>query len=388
MTRRDLLLAGWLAVAVLGACSREPAPQAKSGTPGEHGTHGAGGEQAAATPAIKGMAEVDVPYERRQSIGVRTAEVTRRSLSARLRTAGLVVADERRVRKIQTKISGWVDQLLVSFTGAYVKAGEPILSIYSPELVATQREYLLALRASRGGLAEAGGDRRMLLESARNRLRYWDITEAQIKGLEESGTPQRAVVLHSPIAGYVTVKPVYQGMYITPEMELYRVADLSTVWIWGDIYENEIGLVMVAQAATIRLPSAPDRQREAVVSYVSPTVEPATRTLRVRFDVDNRDGELKPGMYATVELASPLGEVLAVPEEAVIDTGERRVLFVEVAEGRFQPREVKLGRKGEGHYEVLDGLAQGDRVVVSAQFLLDSESRLRAAAGGPTHGGH
>lgn len=389
MMRPILLLVGCLAVALLGACSREPPPQAESRTDGGHASHEAArGQDAAESPAIKGMAEVDVPFERRQSIGVRTAEVTRRPLSARLRTAGLVVADERLVRRIQTKISGWVDKLFVSFTGAYLKAGEPILSIYSPELVATQREYLLALQASRIGPVEAGGDKRMLLESARNRLRLWDITEAQIKGLEESGTPQRAVVLHSPIAGYVTVKPVYQGMYVTPEMELYRVTDLSTVWIWADVYENEMSLVTVGQTATITLPSAPDRRREAIVSYVSPTVEPATRTLRVRFDVDNRDAELKPGMYATVELASPLGEVLAVPEEAVIDTGERRVLFVEIAEGRFQPREVTLGRKGEAHYEVLDGLAQGDHVVVSAQFLLDSESRLRGAASGPVHGGH
>lgn len=160
--------------------------------------------------------------------------------------------------------------------------------------------------------------------------------------------------MHSPIDGFVTVKPMYQGMYVTPETELYRVSDPSTVWIWGDIHENEVGLVAVGQTAAITLPSAPDRQREAVVSYVSPTIEPATRTLRVRFDVDNRGGALEPGMYATVELTTPLGEVLAVPEEAVIDTGER----------------------------------QGDRVVVSAQFLLDSESRLRAAAAGPAHGGH
>lgn len=388
MTRRGLLLAGCLTVTLLAACSDKSAPQAQSGPHGAHGNSARADEQDAAKPTVKGMADVDVPYERRQAIGVRIAEVARRPLIINLRTAGLVVADERRVRTIQTKISGWVDQLFVSFTGAAVSAGEPILSIYSPELVAAQREYLLAFQASRRAPAEAGADRRMLLESARTRLRYWDVSDVQIDALTRSGQPRRSMVLHSPIAGYVTVKPVYQGMYVTPEMELYRVTDLSTVWIWADIYENEISLATLAQTATITLPSAPDRRRDAVVSYVSPTVEPATRTLRVRFDVDNRDGALKPGMYATVELAFPLGEVLAVPEEAVIDTGERRVLFVEVAAGRFQPREVRLGRKGEGHYEVLDGIAAGDRVVVSAQFLLDSESRLRGAAGGPAHGGH
>lgn len=171
-------------------------------------------------------------------------------------------------------------------------------------------------------------------------------------------------------------------------MELYQVTDLSTVWIWAEIYENEIGLVTPGQTAAITLSSAPGRRRDAVVSYVNPTVEPATRTLRVRFDVDNRDGALKPGIYATVELDIPLGEVLVLPEEAVIDTGERRVVFVEIAEGRFQPREVTLGRKGERYYEVLGGLVGGERVAVSTQFLLDSESRLRATDIGPAHGAH
>jgi Cu(I)/Ag(I) efflux system membrane fusion protein len=386
MTRVAALLAA-LAVAGLIGCTRELDTPS---TPAPHAGHATAPVPPGAGTAVKGMAEVEVPSERRQAIGVRTAEVIRRPLVERVRTAGLVVADERRVRKIQTKISGWVDELFVSFTGAAVTAGAPILSIYSPELVATQREYLLALDASRHGPTdrEAERDGRLLVESARNRLRYWDISDLQIEELGRSGKPRRAVVLHSPIGGYVTLKPVYQGMYVTPEMELYQVTDLRTVWIWGEIYESEIGLVAPGQKATIALPSAPGRPREAVVSYVNPTLEPATRTLRVRFDVDNPDGALKPGMYATVELEMPLGEVLALPEEAVIDTGERRVVFVEVAAGRFQPREVTLGRKGEGHYEVVDGLATGENVVISAQFLLDSESRLRAAGGGPEHGGH
>jgi Cu(I)/Ag(I) efflux system membrane fusion protein len=388
MSRVSLHVMAALSALLLTGCAREPAGEAPSDHAGGHGEHAGAAHAPAAGVAVAGMADVDVPSDRRQSIGLRTAVLARRPLVARLRTAGLVAPDERRVRNIQTKVSGWVDQLFVSFTGAAVRAGDPILSIYSPELVAAQREYLLAYQATRTGPAEVAGDRRLLLESARNRLRYWDVTDAQIDALARSGRPQRSVTLHSPIAGYVTIKPVYQGMYVTPEMELYQVSDLSTVWIWAEVYETEIGLVTVGETATITLPSAPGRPRRASVSYVSPVVESATRTLRVRFDEDNGDGQLRPGMYATVELESPLGEVLAVPEEAVIDTGERRVLFVEVAEGRFQPREVTLGRKGEGHYEALGGVAAGERVVVSAQFLLDSESRLRAAAGGPAHGGH
>jgi Cu(I)/Ag(I) efflux system membrane fusion protein len=347
-------------------------------------SHGAHAAHEGAQVAVPGMAEVEVPVERRQAIGVRTAEVARRTLTQGVRTVGLVAADERRVRRIQTKVSGWVDELLVAYTGALVKAGEPILSIYSPELVAAQREYLLARRA--GGAA--GGSSGLLVQSARMRLRNWDLTDAQIEALGRSGEPRRSVVLHSPIAGYVTLKPVTQGMYVTPEMELYRITDLDAVWIWADLYESEIELVAIGQTAAISLASAPGRTFTAVVAYVSPTMEPATRTLRVRFDIDNRGHPLKPGMYATVVLEAPLGEVLALPEEAVIDTGERRVVFVETAPGRFQPREVELGRTGEGHYEVLGGLEAGERVVVSAQFLLDSESRLRAAAGGPAHGGH
>jgi Cu(I)/Ag(I) efflux system membrane fusion protein len=317
MNRHTALLAAALAAAALAGCTREPDGTA---APAAHDGHAMAPARSGAEVPVAGMAEVEVPFERRQAIGVRTAEISRRPLLTQIRTAGLVVADERRVRKIQTKISGWVDELFVGFTGAAVEAGEPILSIYSPELVATQREYLLALDADRRSTSAAGGERdsRLLLESARNRLRYWDISDAQIEALARSGQPRRAVVLHAPISGYVTLKPVYQGMYITPEMELYQVTDLSAVWIWGEIYENEIGLVTSGQTATITLPSAPGRPRQAVVSYVNPTVEPTTRTLRVRFDVDNRDGALKPGMYATIELETPLGEILALPEDAVI----------------------------------------------------------------------
>ena len=336
-------------------------------------------EHARLRDAPPGMAEVEVPHERRQLMGVRTEGVERRALSRSFRTVGIVVADERRVRRIQTKISGWVEQLLMNFTGELVEAGEPILAIYSPELVASQREYLLALEAS-------GGQRDVLLESARARLELFDVEASHIAELERTRQPQRRIVLHSPIRGYVTSKSVLQGTYVTPEMELYTVADLDAVWIWADVTEEEIPVVSVGQPARIEVTAAPG-EWDSVVSFVQPTLDAATRTLRVRFDVANPDGTLRPGMYATVRLEHPLGEVLAVPEEAVIDTGERKVVFVEVAEGRFQPRELELGRKGDAHYEVLDGLTPNERVVVSAQFLLDSESRLRGVAR-PDHGAH
>jgi Cu(I)/Ag(I) efflux system membrane fusion protein len=335
------------------------------------------------------MAEVEVPFERRQLTGVRVEPIEVRELTREIRTVGLVVADERRVRRIQTKISGWVEQLFVSFTGEAVRPGQPILSIYSPELVASQREYLLALEAF-GGTGDSGRfderDRRRLLDSARTRLRLWDVEASHIEELERSRDPQRRMVLHSPIAGYVTFKAVQQGMYVTPEMELYTVADLDHVWIWADVNEDEIALVTLGQQARIEVASAPG-ERVGAISFLQPTVDAATRTLRVRFDVDNAGDALKPGMYATVTLERPLGQILALPEEAVIDTGVRKVVFVEVSDGHFQPREVKLGRKGAAHYEVLGGLVAAEKVVVSAQFLLDSESRLRGVAR-PAHAAH
>ncbi|MGE3230604.1 MAG: efflux RND transporter periplasmic adaptor subunit [Hyphomicrobium sp.] len=357
----------------------------------QHESHGTGPAAPAPPSAsgaspIPGMVEVSVPSERRQMIGVRTEALARRRLMRGIRTVGLVAADERRVRKIQLKISGWVDRLFVSYTGAFVRAGEPVLAIYSPELVAAQREYLLALRASRSGSAD--GEMRDLLDSSETRLRLWDLTEAQLRELERTGSPRRIVTLHSPTEGYVTLKPVYAGMYVGPDMELYTVTDLSHVWVWADLYEPEVDLIRLGQPVELSIAAEPGRMRSATVSYVNPTLDMATRTLRVRLDVDNTDGALKPGMYATVSLESPIGDVLALPEDAVIDTGERRIVFVEITNGRFQPREVSLGRKGQGSYEVLSGLREGDRVVVSAQFLLDSESRLRAASSGPAHGGH
>ena len=385
---RTLLVVVVLALVPLVACSQDhtsehaaAADHTSLAAAPNHTAHSG----AASSPGVPGMVDVEVPVARRQAMGVRTALVEQRALVQRIRTVGIVAADERQVRHIHTKVSGWVQQLSVSFTGQQVRPGEPILSIYSPELVATQREYLLALAAVR---RQGDPSMRTLLESARTRLLLWDLSDAQIKDLERSGTPERSVTLHAPIGGYITMKPVYGGMYVTPEMELYTVADLRTVWILADVYEDEIGLVRTGQTATIKLAAVPGTSRTAAVSYINPTVESATRTVRVRLETENGDGALKPGMYATVEIDVPLGDLVAIPEDAVIDTGERRVVFVEVAEGHYQPREVVLGRRAEGNYEVRSGLAPGERVVVSAQFLLDSESRLRAASGGPTHAGH
>ncbi len=341
---------------------------------------------AAAGDAGKGsdMAEVLIPADRRQLMGVRTEAISVRSLVREIRSVGVVAADERKMRRIQSKVSGWVEELYVSFTGEPVRPGQPILAVFSPELLASQREYLLALGALDAFAGSSTHD--TLRQASRDRLRLFDVSEAQIAELERTREPRRRVVLHSPIGGFVTLKSVLQGSYIAPEMELYTVSDLSQVWLWAEVNEDEIPLLALGQRASIDIPAAP-AAREAFVAFLQPTLNPQTRTLRVRFDLDNAGGSLRPGMYATVRIEQALGDVLALPSEAVIDTGVRRVVFVEVAPGRFQPREVQLGRYGRDAYEVLAGLAPGERVVLSAQFLLDSESRLRGASG-PAHRAH
>jgi len=371
------LVVGLIVLALLGIGGCKRSEKSESA----HAQH----RQEEVAPPLPDRAEVEVPPERRQMLGVRTAVVERRALAREIRSVGIVDTDERRVRKIQTKISGWVEQLFVSFTGELVKAGTPILSIYSPELVASQREYLLALEAAPSDASDSS----LLLDSARNRLLRFDLTLAQVRELGRTREVKRAITLHAPIGGFVISKPVYQGMYVTPEMELYTIADLDQVWIWADLTEEESSLVEPGMSAKIALSSRPGESFDAVVSYVSPVLDPATRTVRARFDARNPEGALKPGMYATVRLERPLGEVLALPEDAVIDTGERRTVFVEVEPGRYQPRDVGLGRRGGNYVEVIEGLEAGERVAVSAQFLLDSESRLRAPGGGPPiHEGH
>lgn len=377
------LAARALLLAVAACGPRETAP---AHPPGHAGHEIESAAQTESLPAAPDRVDVEVPFERRQLLGVRTAPVERRPLVREIRTVGLVGSDERRVRKVQSKISGWVESLSVSFTGELVKAGAPILSVYSPELVASQREYLLALEAAQ---SREPREPELLVESARDRLLRLDLTPAQVRRLERSGEVERSVTLHAPIGGFVTTKGVYQGMYITPETELYTISDLSQVWIWADLTEEESALAAVGMHARIELASRPAESLEAVVRWVSPVLEPATRTVRARFDAANADGTLKPGMYATVRLEKPLGEVLALPEDAVIDTGERKLVFVELEAGHYQPRTVELGRRGADGVEVLSGLAAGERVAVSAQFLLDSESRMRAAGGeSPAHGGH
>lgn len=323
---------------------------------------------------------------RLQSIGVRFGVAERRSLERTIRTVGRVDIDERRLAHVNIKIEGWIDELYVNYTGEQVTQGQLLFTVYSPDLVATQQEYLLALRSQRtlgrSEFPEVAAGAQSLLEVTRQRLQLWDVPEHQIRDLERTGTVLRTLHIHSPITGTVINKTALRGMHVQPGDELYTIADLSHLWILADIYEYELPLIEVGQAATVTLSYAPGTVLEGRVEFIYPTVDPQTRTARVRFGFGNPGERLKPGMYANVGLHIPLGTRLVIPREAVLDSGERQIIFIHHGGGTLEWRTVKLGVRAENWVEVLEGVQEGDRVVTSANFLIDSESRLKAAVGG------
>jgi Cu(I)/Ag(I) efflux system membrane fusion protein len=300
-----------------------------------------------------------------------------------IRTVGRVAVDERRLHHIHTKYEGYVEHLHVDFTGKFVRKGEPLLSIYSPELVATQQEYLLAWRARErlagsgiASVAKGGAD---LLEAARQRLLFWDIREEDVDRLGRTGDVKRTLDLYADISGYVVQKNVFHGMRVMPADTLFDIADLSHLWILADVYESDLPSIRLGMEASLEVPYLPGRKWTGPVTYIAPTVEEKTRTIKVRVEVENRNDELKPDMYADVFLRTSLGIGIVVPDSAVIQGGDRSLVFVDLGEGRFEPREVQLGARVGSDFQVLRGVAAGDRVVTSANFLLDSESSLKAA---------
>jgi Cu(I)/Ag(I) efflux system membrane fusion protein/cobalt-zinc-cadmium efflux system membrane fusion protein len=338
-----------------------------------------------------------------QNMGVRTAETTRRELARKLRTVGRVAYDERRVDHVHTKVQGWVERLLVEYEGELVTRGQPLLEIYSPEMVSTQEELLLAARyrdstrespfedVSRGG--------EDLFRATRRRLELWDISKRDIDRLLETGKVRKELTLHAPTGGVVTHLMVREGMEVGPSDNLYTIADLSRVWVYADVYEYELPWVREGQNAVIDLSYLPGRAFEGKVTYVYPFLDPKTRTARVRIELENSDLILKPHMFANVTIETETRpDVLAIPEEAVIRSGKRSLAVVAMGEGRFAPREVTLGiDSGDGWIEIQEGLTQGERVVTSGQFLIDSESRLQEAVqkmlaakpdAAPEHEGH
>ncbi|HEU4391492.1 MAG TPA: efflux RND transporter periplasmic adaptor subunit, partial [Blastocatellia bacterium] len=324
--------------------------------------------------------------EKQQLIGVQYGEAAYEEVSKTLRTVGKVTYDETRVEHAHTKVEGWIEEVYVDFTGKLVKEGEPLLSIYSPELLQTQQEFLIALRGRRelgeSPFKEASASADSLYQAARRRLELWDITEEQIKELERTGKPVKAITLYSHSTGIVLTRNAYHKQRINLDTELYSIADLSSVWVLADVYEYEASEVSIGQPTTITLPYIPGRVFRGKVTYINPQIDPTTRTLKVRIEVANPKLELKPDMFANVELKVGFGRRVVVPQEAVMDSGSEKTVFVAVGDGYFQPRNVETGPIVNGRAIIIRGLKAGEKVVTSANFLIDSESRLRSATGG------
>ena len=328
---------------------------------------------------------VNVSPEKQQLVGIRTAVAEIRPLVKKIRTVGVVTYDETKVAQVFTKVEGWIDKLYVNYTGKLVEKGQPLFSLYSPDLVATQDEYVLALQAKESlassSLQEIRAGSTSLLEATRRRLSLWDISDEQIAELQKTREPKRNLTFYSPIGGFVIKKEAVQGMRVMPDKELYTITDLSTVWVNADIYEFELASVRLGQKATIALSYFPGQTFSGRVSWIAPVLEEKTRTTKVRLEFVNREFKLKPEMYANVEIEVEGGRKLAIPDEAVLDSGIRKIVFIDKGEGRYAPAEVKLGSKYDGYYEILSGLSPGERIIASASFLLDSESRLKEAMG-------
>ncbi|MDH5265042.1 MAG: efflux RND transporter periplasmic adaptor subunit [Betaproteobacteria bacterium] len=336
-------------------------------------------------PASSGS-ELKISTERLQKLGVRTQPAERRALDRIVRAAGRVEVDERLLATISPKFEGYVERLHVNTTGEHVAKGQALFEAYSPELVAAQREYAIAARgvgALKDATAEGRSGMSQLAESSLTRLRNWDVSNEQIEALARTGEAQRTVTFRSPATGIVMEKKAVSGMRFMPGEALYQVADLSRVWVLADVNEQDIGHVANGRMAQVRINAYPGRRFEGVVTYIYPTLKMETRTVAVRLELANPGGLLKPGMYAEVELASGAAtKVVAVPVSAVIDSGVRRVVIVQVGEGRFEPRTVELGGRSDEWVEVRSGVQEGESVVVAANFLIDAESNLRAALGG------
>jgi Cu(I)/Ag(I) efflux system membrane fusion protein len=329
---------------------------------------------------------VFVSPERQQVSGVRFGRAEYRNLDRVIRTVGRMEFDEKKISTVSPKIGGWIDELYVDYTGKMVRKGQPLLSIYSPDLVAAQEEVLLALKAKKilgaSPIAEVaeGGDR--LLQGARRRLLLWDITPKQLETLEQTGEIKKSMVLYSPADGFVLEKMAYKGMALMPGTTLYKIGDLSSIWVIGDIYEYELPFVKIGDKAQIALAYFPGETFEGTATYIYPLLDPKTRTAKVRFDLPNPEFKLKPEMWANVELKIALGRKLVIPEDAVMDSGTMQMVFVDRGQGYFESRHIRVGSKVQGYYEVLSGLKEGEKVVTSANFLIDSESRLSGGMGG------
>jgi Cu(I)/Ag(I) efflux system membrane fusion protein len=346
-------------------------------------------------PAVESredIPQVEISPEQQKLIGVKTVKVDIRQLQKTIRTVGRLEADESKLATVNTKIEGWIEKLYVEATGSYIKKGQPLVDIYSPELVATQQEFLNALKwakqssevkqeKDKNSSTDLSGliaqDAAATLEASRQRLLLWDISKDQIKKIEESGKTIRTLTLYSPVNGFITQKMAVLGMKVMPGEKLFDVADLSSIWVIADIYEYELPLIKVGNRALITMSYLPGKELYSQIDYIYPTISAETRTIKVRLKLPNHNNQLKPQMFTNVEIKINLGKKLMIPESAVIDTGKGTVTYVDLGNNAFEPREIKTGLRAEGYIEVLKGVKKGEAVVSSANFLIDSEAQLK-----------
>ena len=324
---------------------------------------------------------VEIPPEQQQLIGVQYGAAEYESATGSIRAAARVTLDETRIAKVQTKLEGWVDQVFADFTGKLVQKGDPLLSLYSPEALATQEEFLLATKAQQlmqdNPVHEMLGSTENLVAAAKKRLELWDISDLQIDEISRSGQTLKNLTLYSPISGFVMERNAFPSQRVTPDTVLYTVADLSTVWVTADVFEYEAVDIHLNQPATLTLAYLPGRTFHGRVSYILPQVDPTTRTLKVRVEFANPGYALKPDMYGEVEFQTGGARRLVVPQSAVLNSGDHQTVFVDRGNSYFEPRAVKIGEQMNGRIEILSGLKAGERIIISGNFLMDSESRLK-----------
>ena len=335
-------------------------------------------DQAPAPDAIR------ISAEKQQLIGMRYGTPDWSSEGQEIRFAGRVVPDETRVTRIHAKVDGWIEHVSVDFTGQLIQRGQPLLTLYSPELLASQQELLLATKAKglmqHSSMAESAGNSTALVEAARHRLELWDLSRSQMDEIERTGKPIKSITLYSPASGYVTSRNAFPSQRVTPETELYAITDLSRVWVMADVFEADAPQIHLGQSATIFLQGT-NSTLTAKVAYLQPQIDPATRTLKVRLDLVNPGLRLKPDMFVDVLLQVGAGRRLTVPAEAVLDSGTTKTVFLDRGNGYFEPRAVETGQRIGDRVEIVKGLRAGERIVISAAFLLNSESQLKSAMG-------
>ncbi len=362
----------------------------KKEAPAGHEGHAMGAE---AAPSVPGRIAISLSPDKRQMIGLTLSKVEKRNLTRTVRTAARVEHDETRYAKIAPRFAGWVRKLQVNFTGAPVEKDQPLFTVYSPELYSTENEYLVAWRAVKQLKDDAPANQKesanALLESARLRLALFEIGDREIKELEERGKASAELLFRAPFSGHVIVKNAIEGKAFMAGESLYEIADLSHLWLRAYVFEFEMPLISVGQDAVLNFPYLNNRSFPAKVTFIYPHIEPQTRRGEIRLELDNAKHEIRPDMWANVEIELAAGEKLTVPASSVIDTGPRYVAFVEGKEQHLEPREVKVGMKTDDYYEVISGLNDGEQVVTRALFLVDSESQLKAAISGMgAAGGH